>query len=149
MYVAIEDTAGHMGNPVNHPDPNAHTIPAWQKWQIAISDLNSPDVNLKSVKNLYIGFGVRCNYSAGLGGAGYVMFDNIQLTPPCLLEYGLDADLTHDCVVNSHDFSAFAQNWLVCGICGIKADIHPDTADGLVDFRDFAVLASKWLEETP
>ncbi len=146
MYVAVEDIDGDV-NITLHPDPNAQAMTYWQQWSIPLEDLNKPDVNLEAVTSFSIGFGERCR-TFNLGGDdGDVMFDDIRLIPPCMPDYYSDADLTYDCKINSYDLVAFAQDWLTCGICGMRADIYPDIPDGIVDFRDFAVLASEWLKE--
>jgi hypothetical protein len=148
MYVAIEDTAGHFGNIINHPDPNAQATPCWQEWKIPLEDLNNPDVNLKAVGYFYIGFGYRCADDYYGGGDGNVMFDNIRLEPPCCTPIYRQpiADFTGDCFVNFYDFAVFSQEWRACGVC-IKSDIYPDSPDGIVDFMDLAVLAEEWLTE--
>jgi hypothetical protein len=132
-----------------HPDPNAQATTYWQQWEIPLEDLKNPDVNLEAVKYFSIGFGVRCIDDYYGGGSGNVMFDDIRLIPPCTPDYFSDADLTHDCVINSYDLAAFTQDWLNCGKCGMRADLYPEIPDAIVDFRDFAILASDWLKEIP
>jgi hypothetical protein len=150
MFVMIRDTANNQGPVVYNPDPNAQRKTSWQEWNIKLTDLNTPNVNLKQVKYLFIGLGLRCNKqgTAGIpgGGSGQVWFDNIRLEKHC----GLTADFTGDCEVNMDDLRVLSEVWLRCGICGNKADIYPkDSPDGIVDFRDFALLAQQWLEEEP
>jgi hypothetical protein len=66
-------------------------------------------------------------------------------TTPC--PYGgtvFTGNLTDDCIVDLYDVKVMSQEWLTAGI---KADIYPDVPDGIVDFRDFAILAKNWLVE--
>jgi hypothetical protein len=56
------------------------------------------------------------------------------------------ADMTGDGVVNELDLMMLAERW-GSAPAAPSADIAPQPAgDGAVDFRDFAVLAGKWLE---
>jgi hypothetical protein len=144
MYAMIQDAAGNRGQVVYNPDANAQKQTTWEDWLIKLSDLNSPDVNLRSVRYLIIGFGQRCNslFSGNPGGEGQVSFDNIRLEQPiCIPQYGPIADFTDDCVVDLADVKVMSQEWLTAGV---KADIF---IDGNVDFKDFAVLAQQWMTE--
>jgi hypothetical protein len=49
------------------------------------------------------------------------------------------------CVVNYLDLKTLAEQWLSSG-SGLSADLKPD---GTVDFEDFSVLASYWLDYCP
>jgi hypothetical protein len=124
MYVAVESTNGKMAIVLNE-DPNTQQDPAWQEWNIDLRDFNDADVNLASVKYLYIGFGVRCDPDFGMpgppGGEGTVLFDNIRLYPKrCvgLLGYRMLGDLggaaggLGDCDVNMADVKVLVSNWL-------------------------------------
>jgi hypothetical protein len=112
MYVAIADAAGHLSsNVVKISIPDAQRTDGQQRWDINLYDLNKPDVNLKSVKYLYLGFGVRCN-APYMAGSGTVMFDDIRLYPRrCVPEYA-SPDLTGDCRVDINDVNAFVDQWL-------------------------------------
>ena len=113
MYVAIEDTAGHLGTIVKHSDTQAQRIGSWTRWDINLADLNKPNVDLKSVRYLYLGFGVRCTGET-LGGIGTVIFDDIRLYQKrCVSAYTLTTDLTGDCRTDYNDVNVFADNWLV------------------------------------
>jgi hypothetical protein len=149
MYAMIRDDANNQGPVVYNPDATAQQKTTWQDWRILLSDLSvggSPhDVDLTKVRYLFIGFGERCNlYGSGHpGGTGIVNFDNIRLIQPyCRPEYGPVADFTDDCVVDMDDLEMMAQEWLTVGM---EADIYPGNPDGVVNFRDFAVLADVWL----
>jgi len=77
LYVAVEDSAGHIAVVV-HPDPDAAVSTQWQAWSIRFSDLAG--VNLSGVKKVYIGVGDRDNPAAG--GAGVIYIDDIQIGHP-------------------------------------------------------------------
>jgi hypothetical protein len=111
MYVAIEDTAGHRSD-VNISNSEAQRIGAWTRWDVNLTDLNKPNVDLKSVKCLYIGFGVRCTYRT-LGGIGTVRFDDIRLYQKRCIPELASPDLTGDCRVDINEVNIFADNWLV------------------------------------
>ena len=54
-------------------------------------------------------------------------------------------DITGEGRVNAEDLKKMAEDWL---LSGSLADIYPPPdGDGIVDFRDFAVLAENWLAE--
>jgi hypothetical protein len=151
MYVMIVDSAGNKtgggyGEPVLHPDPNAQKNSNWQEWNIDISDLSYPSVNLNAVRYLIIGFGQRChlNGSGNPGSDGTVMIDDVRLYGRrCLPDKAKPAaDLNYDCIVDGEDVGMLADEWLLTGCC--RSDLIKDYA---VDFRDFAVLANMWLEE--
>jgi hypothetical protein len=68
-------------------------------------------------------------------------------TTPCALGQGPVGDFTEDCVVNLYDLKIMSQEWLTPGTKAVPSDIYPDIPDGIVDFRDFAILAKNWLVE--
>jgi hypothetical protein len=156
MYVMIGDTNAkpRCGPVIYNSDPNAQQKTCWQEWNIKLTDLNAPNVNppngpdLKHIRYLWLGLGLRCNPfgSSTPGGTGQVTFDNIWVTQSiCLPEYQPVADFTGDCAVNLADVKVMSEDWLTGGSV---ADIYPeDNPDGIVDFRDFAVLAQEWLTE--
>jgi hypothetical protein len=50
--------------------------------------------------------------------------------------------LNGDCHVDYLDLEIMARDWLISE-AGFAADIN---TDGIVDFKDYAILADKWLE---
>jgi hypothetical protein len=77
LYVAVEDSAGHVAV-VKHPDLDAATVTPWQEWRIAFSELAG--VDLDSVAILYVGLGDRTSPAAG--GAGLIYIDDIRIGHP-------------------------------------------------------------------
>jgi serine protease len=55
--------------------------------------------------------------------------------------YEIPGDLYKDYAVNYHDLFILCDHWLMNYA---PADIAPASGDGIVDFRDFAVLAADW-----
>jgi hypothetical protein len=77
MYVALEDTRGPGSYAeVRYKDTNDIKKEEWQECNIRLQDF--PDVNLASVKKIYIGFGGRINPTVP-GGDGIVHFEDIRL----------------------------------------------------------------------
>ncbi len=120
MYVAIEDTAGHIGVYDNTPD--AQTTAVWTQWYLSLTDANFTtnaypgSVNMAAVQSFRIGFGDRClpGNDQGLGGSGNVMFDNIRLyASTCNPSATLSADLDGDCDIDINDLDTFANSWLL------------------------------------
>jgi len=145
MYAVIEDADGDTGTVIYNPDPDAQAIPPTytQQWEILLSDMNSPDVDLSDITNLYIGFGERCNVADPCGGEGAVIIDDIRLyTSHCVPEkVKPQADFDNDCIVGLEDVDIMSEEWLTEGVF---ADLYDDDN---VDFTDFAILADSWLEE--
>jgi len=79
LYVAVEDTSGHVAVVAN-PNPVAGALSAWQEWLIPYSDLGG--VNLNRVSTMYIGVGDRDNPSSG--GTGLIFIDDVGYGRPML-----------------------------------------------------------------
>jgi concanavalin A-like lectin/glucanase superfamily protein/F5/8 type C domain-containing protein len=79
LYVAVEDTSGHVAVVAN-PNPVAGALSAWQEWLIPYSELTG--VNLNSVSTMYIGVGDRNNPSSG--GTGLIFIDDVSYGRPML-----------------------------------------------------------------
>ena len=114
MYVALEDTAGHVG--VYSNSDGATQITTWQQWYIALNDANFATVNKAAVNGFMLGVGLRCTTdSYGSTGDGNLMVDNIRLyaqtcnpNPP----FDLTADMDRDCDIDVCDLDVFANDWL-------------------------------------
>jgi hypothetical protein len=144
MYVILEDSNGTYAES-RYPleDMNDIRLEEWQEWNIALADFTA--VNLTAVKKLYIGFGHRGNWLPG--GWGVVYFDDIGLYPPrCILSYRSQelavVDLSNNCIVDFADLDVMADQWLQSG--QNTADVYED---GVVNLKDFAVLANSWLAQ--
>jgi hypothetical protein len=112
MYIGVEDTAGHQYF-INNSDPDAQLNPAWQQWNIALSQFSSHGVDLLHVRYLYLGFGQHCNLYGPAGGTGTVWFEDVRLYPSrCLPDLGPVADLTGDCTVDLADAAFMFNQWL-------------------------------------
>ncbi|MHC4462308.1 MAG: hypothetical protein ACYS30_12885, partial [Planctomycetota bacterium] len=77
LFVAIEDDAGQVVV-VTHMDTEAVLATEWQKWHIALADLQTDGVDVASVKKMIIGVGDRDNRQAG--GTGLIYIDDIFVT---------------------------------------------------------------------
>ncbi|MHC4521375.1 MAG: discoidin domain-containing protein, partial [Planctomycetota bacterium] len=76
LYVAVEDSAGHVAA-VTHPNSAAVlTTAEWQSWAIGLDEFRVDGVQVDRVRTLYIGLGDRDNPIAG--GTGVVYIDDIQ-----------------------------------------------------------------------
>ena len=117
MYVAIEDSAGHVSVYLN-PDANAQRVSSWTSWYISLYDINSiGNTNLNAITGFAIGFGERCvtkdNGSDAVDANSIVMFDNIRLyAQTCNPAYAPSTDLDGDCDVDINDLYLFANDWL-------------------------------------
>ncbi|MBL7187467.1 MAG: SMP-30/gluconolactonase/LRE family protein [Phycisphaerae bacterium] len=78
LYVAIGDNAGQIAAVVTHPDVDAVLANEWQKWHIALADLQAQGVDVGSVKKLIIGVGARNTLLPG--GTGKIYIDDIRVT---------------------------------------------------------------------
>jgi hypothetical protein len=116
MYVGLEDTNSTYAE-VRYPlqDMNDIRIAEWQQWPIPLSDFT--DVNLASIKTIYIGFGDRTNSSVW-GGIGTIYFDDIRVYPPtCILSERSPAfaalDWDDDCIIGWGELEIMADEWLI------------------------------------
>jgi len=131
LYVALEDTARYI-KVVNHPDPEAAQIGAWQEWNIELTQFAG--VDLAAVKKMYIGLGSRTSPTAG--GTGTIYIDDIRVHPSrCVPSMGKPAaDLSGNCVVDEADVEILADQWLDSGFQITPVD--PGTA-GLIAHYPF------------
>jgi len=77
LYVAIEDTAKHIGVVV-HPNTAITAAGKWVQWRIPLSDFAG--VNPAKVKKMYIGLGDKSKPVKG--GAGRIYIDDIGVIKP-------------------------------------------------------------------
>jgi hypothetical protein len=79
LYVALEDTAGHVAV-VENPDASIALKSSWTEWLIPYSEFAG--VNLNSVATMYIGLGDRDNPTAG--GTGTIFIDDVTFGKPAV-----------------------------------------------------------------
>ncbi len=77
LYTAVEDTFGNIAV-MTHPHEDAVLAPEWQKWHIALADLQAEGVDLTMVRKMHIGVGDRNQPRPG--GTGKIYIDDIWLT---------------------------------------------------------------------
>jgi hypothetical protein len=75
MYVVLNGSAV-----VQHDNPDAAQIAAWDQWNIDLARFADQGVNLANVNSITLGFGNRDNPVEG--GSGMVFFDDIRLYAP-------------------------------------------------------------------
>jgi hypothetical protein len=122
MYVGVDDTDGtyaemRYGDNAGE-DMNDLLVEEWQSWDIPYSRFSDGnfaevvnDVNFKSIRNFYIGFGDKRTPVAA--GKGLVYFDDIRLSLPiCIPEYGPEADFSGNCIVDIADVGIMSAHWL-------------------------------------
>jgi hypothetical protein len=147
MYVKAEDAAGVSATVPYDGDANDLRNEEWKIWRVALQDFHDINgVNLADVVKLTIGFGDR-NEPTG-PGVGMMHFDDIRLCPAgCIGAYSdLNADISGpdgqpDCAVDNWDLKAAAQEWLTAGADADLVD------DNIVNFKDYAIIAQRWLEK--
>jgi hypothetical protein len=148
MYVGLQDGGGPTSYAqVRYGDSGEDTNDIkkeqWQEWNINLEDF--PDVNLASVRKVYIGFGDRDNLWLP-GGSGMVYFDDIHLRERTCVPSRRSAtfaavDLSGNCIVDFTDVAIIARKWLDTG--STVGDLYEDL---IINFRDYAILADRWLE---
>ncbi|MHC4498058.1 MAG: hypothetical protein ACYS21_02970 [Planctomycetota bacterium] len=139
MSLTVSD--GVVDAVVPYPgDANDIRNESWQQWNIELGDFN--DVNFANVTNITIGFGDGTP-PTGIG-EGTVYFDDIRLYPSGCLEERPAADFNVDCIVDFKDLRIMAQSWLYFNVpIAFPTDLYDDDR---INFKDFAVLASYWLD---
>jgi hypothetical protein len=141
MYVALN------GNAIVYNDEaNAALITEWTQWDIDLQLFANQGVDLTNINSMTIGFGNKSNPQAG--GSGTVLFDDIGLYPArCTLSRRsadfARLDYVEDCIIDYKELEIMAAEWLTSG-SDLKADLN---SDNMVDLKDYAVLADRWLEQ--
>ncbi|MBN1508516.1 MAG: hypothetical protein JW955_16830 [Sedimentisphaerales bacterium] len=83
FYVAVEDSLGKK-KAINNPSVAAVGMGSWQEWKIPLSDFGGADVNLKSIKKLYLGVGDKTQPSQNAAGVLYI--DDVAFGHPAPVE---------------------------------------------------------------
>jgi hypothetical protein len=79
------------------------------------------------------------------GDPGHILFDNVGIPEQATCMFVLAGDLNDDCKADFGDLSILADQWLQPPSTP-SADIAPSpNGDGIVNFQDFAYIASNWL----
>ena len=140
MYVALEDSAGHTGMVLYDGDLDDIKKQQWQEWNIDLQDpcLVAANVNVKSIKKVYIGVGIRGNPNPdGIpGGVGKVYFDDIRLYLPRCVPSMLQlprADFNRDCIVDFKDLKVMADDWLLVSSEAVEI-VAPDANELVVEY---------------
>jgi hypothetical protein len=136
MYVTLRDhpltpDGRHSATVPYNGDREDLNVDEWQEWNIDLTEFG--DVNLPGMGDIAVGV-------IGLGDAGnpggLLSFDNIRLYPTrCVPMYGPLADLTGDCVVDSHDLRELVGEWLtMVGAPGLRYEYYEGSWGALPDF---------------
>jgi hypothetical protein len=153
LYLKFEDNASHIAKVTLDPNfvypypggtkatwlqGNADSAKWWPVSYASISAAN-PSIDLTHIKKFAVGYGD----GTASGAAGKFYFDELTLQiARCEGLGALPGDLNKDCWVDIFDLETMASQWLA--VDG-TADIVAPTTSG-VNFVDFALLASDWLE---
>jgi len=142
VYVTLYDSSAKSAT-VNHDDPNIALATSYQEWLIPLARFTSlnPSLDLKNIQKITLGTG-----GADNRGTGTLYFDDVRLyIPRCMAgRPGPAADLTgSDCMVDYSDLQLLTNNWLLTP----QNPAIDMNENGTIDLRDYAVLASMWLEE--
>ena len=144
MYVGLRDGLGNYAEVRygdNGEDMDELKLPKWREWNIPLSDFSQDGVELTGITTVLVGFGDRTMLT-GPGGWGLVHIDNIRLRPSgCIRKYAPMGDLSGNCIVDLTDLKIMAGEWLDSG--DLAADLY---CDNKVDFKDYAFLINRWLE---
>jgi hypothetical protein len=166
MYMKLTDGT-HTKSVMYDGDMNDVREEQWHEWNIDLAAFTG--VTLTNVTRITIGFGdgIEPGYS---WGSSTVYFDDIRLyATSCVLSKRSDAfakvdfapggEPAGDCVVDNQELVMMAETWLegdytVDGNETIyhpfsPAELYEEEPEGqrVVNFKDFAVLADKWLTE--
>jgi hypothetical protein len=154
MYVKLTDSDAPVHSKTvyysTYSDMNAIREPEWHKWNIDLADFTN--VNLAKIAKITIGFGDKTQAVSD----GTVWFEDIGLCVlRCVLskrsddfakvDYAPPGGPAGDCVVDYQELAIMVDDWLMASP---PADHNVDVYDdGMIDFKDFAILANYWLEE--
>jgi len=137
LYVELSDNFG-QSKAIVHPDAQAVNSGAYQEWNIALNEFTN--VYMNSISKMKIGVGVP---GGPVGDTGWIYVDSIRLLKPRFIAGMLPAwpeDLVYDGVIDILDAGTLFDYWLAADVA---ADIN---GDGIVNFKDFAIVTDKWLE---
>jgi hypothetical protein len=106
LYVTLQDSSQNTST-VTNPDPNAVLNPAWQEWDIPLSDFAG--VYKNAITKLTVGVGTRSVTT------GTIYVDDIRLYLPWCVPTLIKplADFTNDCLVDYADLQIMVRDWLL------------------------------------
>ncbi len=133
MYIALDDGVNPVST-VYHDDPNVLLDEQWQLWELKLSEFNG--INLSYLQTFYFGVGERGSMVSS-SNYGNVYIDDIQFLAPTMI-----ADLNKDCIVDTKDIKAMADEWLQT--TNLQTDLYKDNN---INAKDFAYIAARWLED--
>jgi hypothetical protein len=105
LYVTLQDSSQNTAT-VTNPDPNAVLNPAWQEWDIPLSDFAG--VYKNAITKLTVGVGTHSV------STGTIYVDDIRLyLQRCIPNVVKPlADFTNDCLVDYADLAIMTGDWL-------------------------------------
>lgn len=95
-----------------------------------------------------LSFGLRITYAGMLADYYFTDWDNIRFTSYCGGLGLVPGDVTRDCYVDANDVRELTGVWLQEVGAGSRYNLYDDDPNGLVNIRDYAVLAGHWLESS-
>jgi hypothetical protein len=106
LYVTLQDSSLNTAT-VTNPDPNAVLNPAWQEWDIPLSDFAG--VYKNAITKLTIGVGTKSVTT------GTIYVDDIRIHLPWCVPTLIKplADFTNDCLVDYADLQIMVRDWLL------------------------------------
>jgi hypothetical protein len=153
MYIKLVDseTPAHTAKVMYDGNISDLREQWWHEWNIALTYFTG--VNLRKVKNIIIGFGDGTQSVSD----GNMYFDDIRLyTTRCILskrsadfalvDYAPPGSPAGDCVINYHELNMMVDDWLMEPPVEANVDLYYDD-DCTINFKDFALIAKRWLEE--
>ena len=117
IYMVLTDSSGKQQT-LDHPNPAATLITAWEAWMVPYSDLT---VNMGSIRSITLGVGTPGG--AASSATGTVYFDNLRVLKPyaphydLVAEYKLDGDVL-DSTGNGYDGVISGDPNFIDGVAG-------------------------------
>ncbi len=144
LYVVIEDDDWIPSTAAVKYDGDANDLKNeyWQRWDIDLDEFlqENPAFRLQAVSSIEIGVGDATNEQPG--GTGTIYIDDITFKPVrCVDKNKAVADFDGDCDVDENDLKYLVDRWLGTDYA---ADLIEDMS---VDFKDYKIVAGKWLDE--
>ncbi|GAF97540.1 unnamed protein product, partial [marine sediment metagenome] len=141
MYIMLDDNT-NSAMKLYDGDSSDLMAGMWKEWDIDLSWFTdgANNVNLASIKKVYIGFGERGATSIATRLTGTVYFDDFRVYPPhCVPDRKKPAgDISGNCIVNYVDADRMATGWLDDDYTITPSDPNPGSGDpNLVGYWNF------------